>query len=165
MEVMADTLAEMLNQAKAPAIRKVSKTPKTQASSSKEPASEAESEELSSDESADPHKARPLPPTSIAGSRQSSKGSKTSKKKSIMMISFQAKKTVQSAYLEMHEDKLRITPEDFALTISDLAERPGLMYDQHTFERADWEIRSWGTHFEIEVEAMAKLDQRKREKQ
>ena len=129
MEVMADTLAEMLNQAKAPAIRKVSKTPKTQASSSKEPASEAESEELSSDESADPHKARPLPPTSIAGSRQSSKGSKTSssgKKKAIRMMPFQAKTEVQSAYLERHEGKLRTIPEDFTTLTCVLASHASL---------------------------------------
>ena len=97
MDVITDTLTELLNQAKAPAIRKVRKAPKTQASSSEESASEAESEEVSSDESVDPHKARPLPPTSIAGSRQSSKSSKTSasgKKKAIRMMSFQAKKEV-----------------------------------------------------------------------
>ena len=119
---------------------------------------------MSSDESVDPHKARPLPPTSI-GSRQSSKGSKTSKKKSIRMMSFPAKKEVMRTYLSRHEDKLRTTPEDWALTIMDLAERPDLMYDQHTFEEADWERRSWGLHLEIEVEALAKLEDREREKQ
>ena len=89
IEVMAGTLTaltELLNQPKAPAIRKVKSSPKTQASSSEESASEAESEEVSSDESVDPHKARPLPPTSIAGPRQSSNGSKTAKKKSIRMM-------------------------------------------------------------------------------
>ena len=50
METMANTLAELLNQAKVPAIRKVKKSPRTQASSSEESASEAESE-VSSDES------------------------------------------------------------------------------------------------------------------
>ena len=144
MEVMATTLTaltELINQkAQAPVIRKVKGSPKTQASSSEESASEAESEEVSSDESVDPHKARPLPPTSI-GSRQSSKGSKTSKKKSIRMMSFPAKKEVMRTYLSRHEDKLRTTPEDWALTSMDLAERPDLMYDQHTFEEADWERR------------------------
>ena len=39
------------------------------------------------------------------------------------------------------------------------------MYDQHTIETADYEIRSWGLHFEVEAEALAKLEDRKREKQ
>ena len=56
-------------------------------------------------------------------------------------------------------------PEDFAITLSDLAERPDVMYDQHTFEKADWLIRSWGKHFAIEVEALQKLEMRKLVKQ
>ena len=50
------------------------------------------------------------------------------------------------------------------MTIEDLAERPDLMYDQHTIEEADFQIRSWGLHFEVEVEAQAKLADREREK-
>ena len=81
------------------------------------------------------------------------------------MMPFSAKKEVMRTYLSRHEDKLRATPEDWALTIMDLAERPDLMYDQHTFEEADYARRSWGLHFEIEVEALAKLEDREREKQ
>ena len=81
------------------------------------------------------------------------------------MIPFSAKKEVMRTYLSRHEDKLRATPEDWALAIMDLAERPDVMYDQHTFEKADYARRPWGLHFEIEVEALAKLEDRNREKQ
>ena len=81
------------------------------------------------------------------------------------MMCFPAKKEVQSAYQERHEEKLRIIPEDFALTLEDLAEREDLMYDFHTHEKADWELRSWGQHFLGETEALEKIEQRKREKQ
>ena len=67
MDALTDTLTELIKQGKAPAIRKV-KSPKIQASSSSESGSGSESEAVSSDESVDPHKARPLPPTSVAGS-------------------------------------------------------------------------------------------------
>ena len=46
---------------------------------------------------------------------------------------------------------LRIIPEDFALALEDLAERQDLMYDFHTFEQADWTLRSWGLHLEHET--------------
>jgi len=39
------------------------------------------------------------------------------------------------------------------------------MYDQHTLETADYDIRSWGLHFEVEAGALEKLEDRKREKQ
>ena len=72
VDALTDTLAELIKQGKAPAIRKA-KSPKTQASSSSESESGSESEEVSSDESVDPHKANPLPPTSVAGSSPSRK--------------------------------------------------------------------------------------------
>ena len=78
---------------------------------------------------------------------------------------FPAKKEVQSAYQERHEKKLRIVPEDFAMTLEDFAEREDLMYDFHTFEKADWGLRSWGLHLLGETEALEKIEQRKREKQ
>ena len=81
------------------------------------------------------------------------------------MMSFPAKKEDTRSHLRYHEDKLRITPEDWALTLEDLAERQDLMFDQHTFETADLELRSWGLHFECEPEALAKLADRRREKQ
>ena len=81
------------------------------------------------------------------------------------MMCFPAKKEVQSAYQKRHEEKLRIVPEDFALALMDLADRPDLMYDFHEFEKADWERRSWGLHLLGETEALEKLEQRKREKQ
>jgi len=143
MDALTDTLSELIKQGKTPAIRKA-RTPKTQASSSSESESGSESEAVSSDESVDPHKAKPLPPTSVAGSspshksRSSSKASSHGKKKSsLRMMCFPAKKEVQSAYQERHEEKLRIIPEDFALTLEDLAEREDLMYDFHTHEQAD----------------------------
>ena len=68
MDALTNTLTELVNQGKAPAMRKVKKSLKTQASSSSESGSGSESEAVSSDESVDPHKARPLPPTSVAGS-------------------------------------------------------------------------------------------------
>ena len=58
-----------------------------------------------------------------------------------------------------------MAPEDFALELEDLALREDLMYDFHTFEQADWTLRSWGLHLEHETEALEKLEQRKREKQ
>ena len=171
VEALTETLTELVKQGKAPAIRKV-KSPKTQASSSSESGSDSESEALSSDESVDPHKARPLPRTSVAGSSPSRKFSSSSKasshgkkKGSQRIMCFPAKKEVQSAYQERHERKLRTIPEDFALALEDLAERPDLMYDFHAFEQADWNRRSWGLHLEHETEALGKLEQRKREKQ
>ena len=80
-------------------------------------------------------------------------------------MSFPAKKEDMRSHLRWHEDKLRATPEDWALAIEDLAERSDLMYDQHTIEKADYELRSWGLHFEVEAEALAKLEDRRREKQ
>ena len=62
------------------------------------------------------------------------------------MMSFPAKKEDTRSHLRYHEDKLRIVPEDWALTLKDLAERPDLMFDQHTIETADLELRSWGMH-------------------
>ena len=50
-----------------------------------------------------------------------------------------------------------MAPEDFALELEDLALREDLMYDFHTFEQADWTLRSWGLHFEHETEAQEKL--------
>ena len=169
VEALAATLSnltELLTKQKTSAIRKVKGAPKTQASSSSESGSEDESEEVSSDESVDPHKAKPLPPTSI-GSRRSTSGSKSSssKKKSVRMMSFPAKKEAMRSHLRWHEDKLRAIPEDWALAIEDLAERSDLMYDQHTMETADYELRSWGLHFEVEAQALAKLADRRREKQ
>ena len=104
MGALTDTLTELVKQGKAPAIRKV-KSPKTQASPSSESGSGSESEAVSSDEPVDPHKARPLLPTSVAGSspsRKSGSSSKASshekKKRSQRMMCFPAKKEVQSAY-------------------------------------------------------------------
>ena len=61
MEELTNTVTQLVNQGKSPAIRRAKKPsqPKTQASSS-ESGSEPESE-VSSGESCDPHKARPLP--------------------------------------------------------------------------------------------------------
>ena len=73
------------------------------------------------------------------------------------MMCFPAKKQVQFAYQERHERKLRMAPEDFALELEDLALREDLMYDFHTFEQADWTLRSWGLHFKHETEAQEKL--------
>ena len=138
-------MTQLVNQGRSPVIRRAKKPsqPKTQASGP-ESGSESESD-VSSDESCDPHKARPLPPTSVAGSspsRKSSTGSKASSKggtpKSIRMMCFGAKLQVQSEYQAHHERRLRMIPEDFAVTINDLAERPGVMYDSNAMEQADW---------------------------
>ena len=163
VEELASTVTTLTELLAKKSIRKVKSSPKTQASSSDGSGSEQESEEGSSDESVDPHKAKPLPPTSIGSRRSSTSGS--SKKRSMKMMSFPAKKEDTRSHLRYHEDKLRITPEDWALTLEDLAERQDLMFDQHTFETADLELRSWGLHFECEPEALAKLADRRREKQ
>ena len=81
------------------------------------------------------------------------------------MMCFNAKLQVQSEYQGHHERKLQIIPEDFALTINDLTERPDVMYDSNAMEKADWTIRPWDLTFEHETEAMGKLAERRREKQ
>lgn len=134
MEELTQTVNLLVNQSK-PVIRRAKKPPsqpKSQVSSSDSGSGSEYAE--SSDRSCDPHKARPLPPTSVAGSspsRKSSNGSKASSKggkpKSMRMLCFNAKLQAQKGYHRMHEDKLRITPEDFAQTNNDLAERPEVM--------------------------------------
>ena len=125
VEELASTVTTLTELLAKKSIRKVKGSPKTQASSSDGSGSEQESEEGSSDESVDPHKAKPLPPTSIGSRRSSTSGS--SKKRSMKMMSFPAKKEDTRSHLRYHEDKLRVTSEDWALTIEDLAERPDLM--------------------------------------
>ena len=81
------------------------------------------------------------------------------------MMCFPAKLQAQNDHQAHHERKLRIVPEDFALTINDLAQREDIMYDFNAMELADWSIRSCGLHFEHETAAIAKLAERRREKQ
>jgi hypothetical protein len=53
------------------------------------------------------------------------------------MMCFPAKLQVLNDYQAHHERKLRIVPEDFALTINDLAERQDIMFDFNAMELAN----------------------------
>ena len=78
VEELTNTVAQLVNMKGDKVIRKVKRSqPRTQQSSS-ESEEESESEE-SSDDSVDPHKAQPLPPTSVAGSRRSTASKASSK--------------------------------------------------------------------------------------
>ena len=75
-----------------------------------------------------------------------------------------AKHHVQRRYLRIHENKLRIVPQNFGQSIANLAERPDVMYEQQKYDQADGEIRSWGLTFQYETEALAKLEERRKRK-
>ena len=75
--------------------------------------------------------------------------------------SMPAKNVVQKNYLSIHESKLSAIPENFSQSVADLTERPGVMYEQGAYERADWQERSWGLMFEFETEARAKQEERR----